>query len=254
MTKISELESKLKKYKKIQKDVISSSKKLSPKQSDFLKRIYVDFPNLNVSDMESCLSKIQQTLTSNIKKKEELISSLGKDRKIFFEQYPEAKRFIVDYSKEISFFLENKKNEELERQRKEKEKLDKQKEEDELSKLVKVPKNDQKQYHSFNALNDAIDFFKSDYSDYFSCGQGFYEDEVFTFCFVNNSFFKVKLSAEIISSKQDVGDRLYWVESLKDVQLENYDFELHKQKLNQQRLDLIKQKEDELKKLKEEIV
>lgn len=57
------------------------------------------------------------------------------------------------------------------------------------------------------------DYF-SDFSELFSCGQGYYNDKITVISKIGNRFFLVNLEAEIDSKKQDVGDRLYWVESV----------------------------------------
>ncbi len=64
------------------------------------------------------------------------------------------------------------------------------------------------------------DFFKDGGYEYFDCGQGYYQDEAEVICKIGDKFYKVALSAEIESAKQDRGDRLYWVESISKVEYE----------------------------------
>lgn len=61
------------------------------------------------------------------------------------------------------------------------------------------------------------DYFNDDYSGYFDCGQGYYEDIAKQIVHIGNKFYEVILKAQILSSKQDKGDRLYWVEELESV-------------------------------------
>ena len=52
----------------------------------------------------------------------------------------------------------------------------------------------------------------------FECGQGFYTAEADAFVgTADGKFYEVKLTADIESSKQDRGDRLYWVECIASV-------------------------------------
>lgn len=60
-------------------------------------------------------------------------------------------------------------------------------------------------------------YFSEDMYDFFDCGQGYYEDEVELIAKIDNKFYKVIVKAEIDSSKQDHGDRLYWLEGVQEV-------------------------------------
>lgn len=60
-------------------------------------------------------------------------------------------------------------------------------------------------------------YFKEDSYDFFDCGQGYSQDEVTVICKIGFKFYKVTIQAEIGSSKQDHGDRLYWVENIEKV-------------------------------------
>lgn len=53
--------------------------------------------------------------------------------------------------------------------------------------------------------------------DFLDCGQGYYEEEATIFCKIGTKYYNVIISAEIESSKQDRGDRLYWVEKIESV-------------------------------------
>lgn len=61
------------------------------------------------------------------------------------------------------------------------------------------------------------EYFEDDYSDYFDCGQGYYQDEADVIIKIGPKFFNVHLEAELGSQKQDRGDRLYWAECLENV-------------------------------------
>lgn len=74
------------------------------------------------------------------------------------------------------------------------------------------------------------EYFKDSGYEYFDCGQGYYEDCVDIMVKIGNKFYNVKLTAEIESSKQDRGDRLYWVESIENVTWEQIDKPLPKPK------------------------
>lgn len=72
--------------------------------------------------------------------------------------------------------------------------------------------------------------FEEDYHDYFECGQGFYQDDANIICKIGDKFYSVTIYAEIWSSKQDHGDRLYWVESIKKITYEEIEKPLPKPK------------------------
>lgn len=65
----------------------------------------------------------------------------------------------------------------------------------------------------------------SDIEDYFhdaaigemDCGQGYYQDKAEFICKIGDKFYAVDVFAEIGSAKQDMGDRLYWVEGINKV-------------------------------------
>ena len=72
--------------------------------------------------------------------------------------------------------------------------------------------------------DDIKDYFKDNAYDYFDCGQGYYQDEAEIICMTQDGkFYKVKIVAEIISAKQDRGDRLYWVERIDSVNYNKID-------------------------------
>lgn len=61
------------------------------------------------------------------------------------------------------------------------------------------------------------DFFTEIGREFLKCGQGFAEDEKTIIVKIGNKFYRVTIHAEICSSKQNVGDRLYWVERIKKI-------------------------------------
>lgn len=65
--------------------------------------------------------------------------------------------------------------------------------------------------------SDIEDYFEDNGRDYFDCGQGYYNEEAFVICKIGQKFYEVEIEAEIGSSKQDIGDRLYWVERISNV-------------------------------------
>lgn len=61
------------------------------------------------------------------------------------------------------------------------------------------------------------DYFEDIARDYMECGQGYYQDEAEFICKIGNKFYEVTVYAEIGSAKQDVGDRLYWIDGIQSV-------------------------------------
>lgn len=68
--------------------------------------------------------------------------------------------------------------------------------------------------------SDIEDYFEDNGRDYFDCGQGYYMEETSVICKIGEKFYEVEIEAEIGSSKQDIGDRLYWVERISNVEYE----------------------------------
>lgn len=74
------------------------------------------------------------------------------------------------------------------------------------------------------------EYFKDCGYEYFNCGQGYYSDGVDVLLKIGNKFYQVELYAEIGSAKQDRGERLYWVESIRMVKWKQIDKPLPKPK------------------------
>ncbi len=68
--------------------------------------------------------------------------------------------------------------------------------------------------------SDIIPYFKENGDRWLNCGQGYAEDEKEIHCKIGNKYYEVNIVAQIESSKQDRGDRLYWVEYIKNVTYE----------------------------------
>src|SRR5690625_2729113 len=66
-------------------------------------------------------------------------------------------------------------------------------------------------------VSDIEDYFHDAAIDEMDCGQGYYQDEAEFICKIGDKFYAVDVFAEIGSAKQDVGDRLYWIESIEKV-------------------------------------
>lgn len=73
-------------------------------------------------------------------------------------------------------------------------------------------------------------FFKDCGRDFLDCGQGYAEDETTIICKIADNFYKVKIKAELGSSKQEIGDRLYWIENIESVEYEKIPKPLPKEK------------------------
>ena len=98
------------------------------------------------------------------------------------------------------------------------------------------------------------DYFSDDYGEYFECGQGYYEDKATVITKIGKKFFRVILHAEIEGSKQDRGDRLYWVESLEKVEYEEIDKPTPKEKVEYTfTLELTKEQKDKVDKYLKEL-
>ncbi len=67
------------------------------------------------------------------------------------------------------------------------------------------------------STDDIEAYFKDEGHYLLPCGQGYYTEEVDVFVGIENKYYKVTIKAEIGSSRQDRGDRLYWVEDIDSV-------------------------------------
>lgn len=66
--------------------------------------------------------------------------------------------------------------------------------------------------------DDIREYFEDMGYDLLDCGQGYYENEAGVKVMTQDGkYYDVLIKAEIESAKQDRGDRLYWVGSIKDV-------------------------------------
>ena len=79
-----------------------------------------------------------------------------------------------------------------------------------------------KEYHVYSSEylekeEEIEEYFFDNGGQFFDCDQGYSENKVEIIAMIENKFYQVNLKAEIESSKQDRGDRLYWVEKIKKV-------------------------------------
>ena len=68
-----------------------------------------------------------------------------------------------------------------------------------------------------------VETFKDIGADYLDCGIGYSQEAAEVICHISGKFYKVLIEAEITSSKQDRGDRLYWVDYITNVTYEEID-------------------------------
>lgn len=77
---------------------------------------------------------------------------------------------------------------------------------------------------------DIEGYFSDNGPEYFDCGQGYYQNEADLLVKVGEKFYDVTIEAEIISAKQDRGDRVYWVDNIANVSYKEIDKPLPKDK------------------------
>lgn len=68
--------------------------------------------------------------------------------------------------------------------------------------------------------DEIVEYFKDCGDEYLDCGQGYSQDEAELICKIGDKFYEVCITAEIMSAKQDRGDRLYWVDYISNVTYE----------------------------------
>jgi hypothetical protein len=69
------------------------------------------------------------------------------------------------------------------------------------------------------SVDDIQEFFSDDGDEYFDCGQGYYQDDAEVIVKIDGKYYKVNMTAEIGSERQDRGDRLYFVERVESVKV-----------------------------------
>jgi len=69
----------------------------------------------------------------------------------------------------------------------------------------------------FDSEQHLKDVFENTIYDCLDCGQGYYEDTISTIMKIGNKFYDVTVTAEIGSSKQDRGDKLYYIEGVETI-------------------------------------
>lgn len=80
--------------------------------------------------------------------------------------------------------------------------------------------------------NQIKDYFKDEGRDFLECGQGYYQDEENILCKVGDEFYDVHIKADIGSSKQEYGDRLYWIEDISSVDYKEIEKPKPKEKIS----------------------
>lgn len=58
-----------------------------------------------------------------------------------------------------------------------------------------------------------------DFTQFFDCGQGYYEDTIEQYVFCNDKYYIVTLTGQIGSQRMDVGDRVYWVDEIESIEV-----------------------------------
>lgn len=90
-----------------------------------------------------------------------------------------------------------------------------------------------------DSIEESIGKFVKEYAcELFDCGQGYYEESADELMYYNGQLYNAHVVAEIMSAKQDRGDRLYWVEGIKSIEVEAIEMLEPKEKQNL-RLDLL---------------
>lgn len=65
--------------------------------------------------------------------------------------------------------------------------------------------------------SDIEEYFEDDAREYMECGLGYFTDEAKVICKIGDKFYEVYMAGEVWSSRQDRGDRLYWIENITEV-------------------------------------
>ena len=80
--------------------------------------------------------------------------------------------------------------------------------------------------------NQIEDYFKDNGNDWFECGQGFCQDTAELICKIEDKFYRVNIQADIGSSKQEYGDRLYRVDCISKVEYKEINKPQPKEKIS----------------------
>lgn len=101
---------------------------------------------------------------------------------------------------------------------------------------------------------DIIPTFEDIGREYLDCGQGYGQDEATVYCLIGQQFYKVEIKASLGSAKQDVGDRLYWVEDIDSITFERVELKPIDKKKYSFELILTEQQHDRLQEFLKELL
>jgi len=104
------------------------------------------------------------------------------------------------------------------------------------------------------SVDDIEEYFKDCGHEYFDCGQGYFQDEASEFVKIGSDYFLVTMKADIEGTKQDRGDRLYFVENIRSVTYEPTTLEHISIVLNEHIIRKIMSYQNKIEKLKEQLI
>lgn len=96
-----------------------------------------------------------------------------------------------------------------------------------------------------DSIKESIAKFVREYArELFDCGQGYCQKSAEELVYYNGQLYSVSIVAEIMSAKQNYRDRLYWVEDIKSIEVEEMEMLEPKEKTHL-RLDLLNVSKDQ---------
>lgn len=73
--------------------------------------------------------------------------------------------------------------------------------------------------------SEIVEYFTDDGRKFFDCGQGYSQDHAEVVAKIKDRYFFVEIDAEVWGAKQDIGDKLYWVEEITNVSYKEVSYE-----------------------------
>ena len=235
------LKRQLKEVQTLKKKLNKLFAKISPKQQEFFNKIYPKgVEAMCLSTLKTSVSQCERTISKNketLKETKKLARQFKEEVEV---EFGDIKELAVDQCSDVVKFVEERKE-----AKKQQEVLDARV--DITKGLPQTPVTEQiKEFKSLANQEEAKDYFMDTGYELFKLGQGIYYTEAYTYCYINNVFFEVTITAEVLGKKMDVGDKFYWAEQIEDVQFTFKDAVEYSNEQAEAKQQLIEQKRREL--------
>lgn len=193
-------------------------------------RIYPDFLTLDISQLKNAVNLCERTFQKNLQSKkalDELFLTYAHkilDFQAKFPHYTEDsavdESMLKDYSDFLTFVPAPVIPQKLPI----------------THGLVKVADSEQLDFDKFTDEADAREYFKDEYRELIPCGLGQYADEVKVKCYIDSVLFEAHLKADVWKQRCDVGEDVYYANSLESITFTAISQESEKESIRNKKL------------------